>query len=688
LHLKVEMQLDLKSVEYIVFDEADRLFEMGFAEQLNEIIGSLPTSRQTLLFSATLPKSLVEFAKAGLHDPVLVRLDAETKVSEQLEMAFLAVKDGEREAALCYTLDQIIKMPLASEEQKHYLQSCEQKPVSDDDNEDNNDGDNGGRKKKKTTKRERLPPAHELPTPESTIVFVATKHDVEYIHNLLRIIGYAVSYIYGTLDQTARKEQLYRFRGGKTSILVVTDVAARGIDIPVLANVINYSLPSSPKVFVHRVGRTARAGRRGWAYSLVRESEVPYLLDLELFLGRKLVTTRSWPQGKEVNYTECMVVGSLPREGVEFHQEEVDAILKRDYDLSSMKTVATRGEKLYLKTREPASHESVKRAKQVISSGWDDRHLLLGPSMEKERQNLLERLANRRVKETVFEFKKTTFGAAAELMARRRRQIAPIQRRAKEKQLVQQKEREGGLLHTVDEELERIKGSDADMAAASEADLQATFGESNKKRKYATYRDPNFFISHYASAEAVQERGYSLGGKTGSNFAHAARGATFDFDGEGKEFQTKQNIKWDKKKGKYVRNDGSEKSVKYIRGEGGQKIPASFRSGRFDNWKAAHKTGDIKVGSMETSNGSRSGEGFNKFKHTKIKAPKMADRARDDYESRKKRVQQAVDKGISVKGFSGKTSGGLQTVDQVRKQRQLKESRRDKNARPSKKQKR
>lgn len=97
LHLIVEMSLSLSSVQYVVFDEADRLFELGFATALTEILARLPTSRQTLLFSATLPKSLVEFAKAGLSDPKLVRLDAESKISTDLRMAFFFCQtSGER----------------------------------------------------------------------------------------------------------------------------------------------------------------------------------------------------------------------------------------------------------------------------------------------------------------------------------------------------------------------------------------------------------------------------------------------------------------------------------------------------------------------------------------------------------------------------------------------------------------
>ena len=102
--LKVEMGLDLSSVRYVVFDEADRLFEMGFAAQLTEILHALPQSRQTLLYSATLPKSLVEFARAGLQEPKLVRLDAESKISADLQSAFFSVKSAEKEGALLQVL--------------------------------------------------------------------------------------------------------------------------------------------------------------------------------------------------------------------------------------------------------------------------------------------------------------------------------------------------------------------------------------------------------------------------------------------------------------------------------------------------------------------------------------------------------------------------------------------------------
>lgn len=248
LHLKVEMQLDLKTVEYICFDEADRLFEMGFSEQLNELLASLPMQRQSLLFSATLPGSLVEFAKAGLVNPVLVRLDTETKISENLETLFVSMKNDEREANLLYLLQEVIKLDMATSEQiVKYAKVMKRSDEDFGDNDENKTITNF--RKKKEALDLRAAKANELPSEKATIIFVPTKHHVEYISQLLRDAGYLISYIYGSLDQFARRQQLFNFRCGLTSLLVVTDVAARGIDIPILANVINYSLPASSKIF-------------------------------------------------------------------------------------------------------------------------------------------------------------------------------------------------------------------------------------------------------------------------------------------------------------------------------------------------------------------------------------------------------------------------------------------------------
>ena len=109
---------------------------------------------------------------------------------------------------------------------------------------------------------------------------------------ILREAGISCSYTYSSLDQTARKINVAKFRAKKTMVLIVTDLAARGIDIPLLDNVINYNFPAKAKLFVHRVGRCARAGQSGIAYSLVGADEVPYVIDLHLFLGRPLTLAK------------------------------------------------------------------------------------------------------------------------------------------------------------------------------------------------------------------------------------------------------------------------------------------------------------------------------------------------------------------------------------------------------------
>ncbi|WPK26976.1 hypothetical protein PUMCH_004347 [Australozyma saopauloensis] len=702
LHLKVEMDLELKTVEFIVFDEADRLFEMGFAEQLNELLAALPTNRQSLLFSATLPRTLVDFAKAGLTNPILVRLDAESKISDLLQMSFFSVKENEREAALLNIILDVIKIPMPTAEQILKIKRDSKRAEELSDEEDQSH-------KRKRFRKERLPPANALPSPYSTIVFVPTKHHVEFVTGLLRDAGYLVSYIYGSLDQRARQEQLYRFRIGQTNLLVVTDVAARGIDIPVLANVINFTLPASSKIFIHRVGRTARAGNKGWAYSIVNKNELPYLLDIELFLGRKVLLTsmhekkcellkemkgESYVEPK-ISYTDRMVVGSFPRASLEVSHEAFDALMRNNYDLKVLRDVAMKGEKLYHRTRQAASPESVKRSKELLqTNSWDDQHLLFGPNLEREKEKFLAKLTQRNVKETVFEYskkgKEKEEDSMVHLMTRRRRQLAPMQRRAKERQELLEMERQSGLSHAIHDEIlkgengevgytvKSVEADDEELADAFEdADelIEAKKQEKREKKKQS-FRDPQFYMSHHAPTEELQDRQLSLS----SSFVNDAAKATFDLDNDDKAQKNSQVMRWDKKKGKYI-NSQSTDSKKYIIGENGQRLPATFKSGKFDDWK---KQRNIKsnYGNEESKSDANDNR---RFKHKKMSAPRAPDKFRDDYHKQKKKVTKAIDSGMNVKGFNRQGQRlEMRSTEQIRKARELKDKRRAKNARPSK----
>lgn len=410
------MNLDLKSVQYVVFDEADRLFEMGFEVALNEIIGRLPPSRQTLLFSATLPKSLVEFARAGLQEPKLVRLDTESKLSSDLRMAFFSVKPAEKEAGLLALLRDVIKVPFGTTRTEETSE--------------------GGR----NVKRKR---PEQYTAPHQTLIFVATKHHVEFITSFLVTVGYSVSHIYSSLDQTARTHQMDQFRRGITNILVVTDIAARGIDIPVLENVVNYDFPQGARVFVHRVGRTARAGRQGWAWSFVTNVDLPYLLDLQLFLGRPL--TNNAQQDGDQAFIESLVLGTFERSRIDEDVEYIRALEEANHSLTTLRDVMKRGHALYERSKGKATPPSYNRAKEMMK---DPKWLLAGynssihpvllrgeggqkrRSDEDARKALLKSISSFQPSETVFEIGTKGNATNAALMKERRKALAKSAQRS------------------------------------------------------------------------------------------------------------------------------------------------------------------------------------------------------------------------------------------------------------------
>jgi ATP-dependent RNA helicase DDX54/DBP10 len=492
------MNLDLKLVQYVVCDEADRLFEMGFETALNEIIHRLPASRQTLLFSATLPKSLVDFAKAGLQDPKLIRLDAESKISSDLKMAFFSVKPTEKDACLLSLLRDVIKVPFAS------AQPLRSEATSEG-------------SKSHTSKNMGQFPA----SSHQTVIFTATKHHVEYLLTLLTTAGYAASHIYSSLDQSARMLQMDQFRRGFTSILVVTDIAARGIDIPVLENVINFDFPHGSRVFVHRVGRTARAGRQGWAWSFVTQTELPYLLDLQLFLARPL---RNQVSGDgDQSYTDSLIVGTFQREQIDEDLEYVRALDEENHALSTLREVMRRGHAMYERSKGKASHASYKTAKEMVVEG---RWLLAGVDSgvhpvllrgvggqvmrahEEKRKELLKVVSSFRPNETAFEIGKRGEAGSAALMRERRKALTKAVGRAGVLKEPEEKE----VPEEGDERVEMEIADEAYIAVCvspdrwSSSDMflhQTVFDTSNKTNQY---RDPKFYMS-YDQKDAATDKG-------------------------------------------------------------------------------------------------------------------------------------------------------------------------------------
>ncbi len=228
--------LELSGVRTVVLDEADEMLDMGFIEDIEEILAGLPRERQSALFSATIPRRVARLAERYLRDPVWVSVGAREGVAPSVRQVYYDVPASAKPDALARILD------------------------------------------------------HEQP--ESAIVFVRTKREADSVAEQLNGQGYIAQAIHGDLNQAQRERALKRFREGHTQLLVATDVAARGLDIPDVSHVINYDLPDDADSYVHRIGRTGRAGRSGEALTLVTPRERRQLRPIEQAVRRRLQRLR------------------------------------------------------------------------------------------------------------------------------------------------------------------------------------------------------------------------------------------------------------------------------------------------------------------------------------------------------------------------------------------------------------
>lgn len=231
--------INLKDIELFVLDEADRMLDMGFIHDVKKVIAKLPAIRQTLFFSATMPKEIQALADTILRNPVKVEVTPVSSTAEKIQQQIFYVDKNDKKNLLHHILlDKTI---------------------------------------------------------ETALVFARTKHGADRIVKDLIKVGVKAEAIHGNKSQNARQRALTNFKAKTTRILVATDIAARGIDVDELTHVINYELPNIPETYVHRIGRTGRAGLSGTALSFCDAEEKEFLDDIEKLIGLKLPVTEDHP---------------------------------------------------------------------------------------------------------------------------------------------------------------------------------------------------------------------------------------------------------------------------------------------------------------------------------------------------------------------------------------------------------
>ena len=304
--------IDLSNLEVFVLDEADRMLDMGFVHDVKKVIAKLPAKRQNLMFSATMPKEIEQLAAGILHDPAFVKVDPVSSTVERIDQSLYFVEKGNKKFLLPWLIKNL------------------------------------------------------TPPVQNALVFSRTKHGADKIARDLTRQGITAAAIHGNKSQTARVAALEGFKEGKTRVLVATDIAARGIDISELSHVFNYDLPEVPETYVHRIGRTARAGADGTAVSFCAPEEMEYLAGIEKLNRRKIpvVSGHPWDGVPAPAKKEPPVRGKKPKAEAEAPaaQPEKPAKAAKPARPKKEKTAAAQAEPMKSQPKEePSMDENQKR---------------------------------------------------------------------------------------------------------------------------------------------------------------------------------------------------------------------------------------------------------------------------------------------------------------------------------------
>jgi len=271
--------INFSQVKMVVLDEADEMLNMGFRDDIEEILRKTPTERQTLLFSATMPAPIMQLAKKYQRDPEIIRVAHDKVTVPAIEQFYYEVRSQEKMDVLANILD--------------------------------------------------------VHNPKLSIVFCNTKRKVDDVASDLKARGYGSEAIHGDMSQQKRTRVMDRFRKGTVDILVATDVAARGIDVSNVEAVFNYDVPQDEESYVHRIGRTGRAGKAGKAFSLVSGRDMYKFRDIKRYTKANIVKGET-PSLKNVEEAKSnqiidVIKKQISEKNLDFHIQMIESMLKQDY---------------------------------------------------------------------------------------------------------------------------------------------------------------------------------------------------------------------------------------------------------------------------------------------------------------------------------------------------------------------
>ena len=546
LHHIEEGSLQLKKIEIIIIDEADKMMEMSMGDQIRKIIQNCPPQKQIILLSATIQDQLATFLKSGIiKEYKILSINEENKIPEKLKIHLIYTRRQDK----LYTLISLLKTPSIINIEK-----------------------------------------------QLTIIFVMTKYHCDYLQEILKYWEISSLVIYGSMEQDLRNTTLEDFKKGRKKILIVTDVAARGIDIPLLDNVINFDFPDNHKLFIHRVGRTARAGKSGRVFNLINSDELPYFFDIKYYLGKKFVLSSDDEEAKKedtIDNYNTISFGSIPEQVIlNMKNDKRDYLFNTGLDIEELYKSMQRAEKKGLTFKQKPSRYGIAEAKKLINEFNIKVHPFYAKKYgDEEKMQFLNDLKNYKPKELYFE-KVNESTVNEKILKEFKSKVDTFHKKKEyEKELEKKKEEQEEQKHIEDDKIYEEEQKEIEENNKKIEELKL-LGKKVKRSKIRNFKNLSQYISN--QKEENNEISKNLwGGEKPIELEELTMNINTDDTYE----RVKKTV-WNSKKKTFQTQmvDGFGNKIK---NESGQMIKKSDKYHPYKEWKKRSKLSIQSVGEIE-----------------------------------------------------------------------------------------